>query len=144
MSSLWLGITEYILKRIYHNFPTSLFRLISSLNSVEYEIGFRLEGFFFSVFFFIIHLLPKLNRLHLRPYGRWSSLFFRKVLNWWIMCQQYEYHHPTWVQGGEHGQILLRACTMDISDSEPDKSGSLPESSCTNPTPDNFVSHTII
>ena len=73
MSSLWLGITEYILKRIYHNFPTSLFRLISSLNSVEYEIGFRLEGFFFTVFFFsffffkIIHLLPKLNRLHLRP-----------------------------------------------------------------------------
>ena len=29
------------------------------------------------------------------------------------------------VQGGEHGQILLRSCTdVDISDSEPDKSGS--------------------
>ena len=41
-------------------------RLNSSLNSVEYEIGFRFEGFFFSFFFFIIHLLPKLNRLHLR------------------------------------------------------------------------------
>ena len=62
-----------------HNFLTKLFRLISSLNSVEYEIGFRLEGFFFSVFFFIIHILPKLNRLHLRSCGRWSSLlyFFR-------------------------------------------------------------------
>ena len=55
-----------------HNFLTKLFRLISSLNSVEYEIGFRLEEFFFSVFFFIIHLLRKLN---LRSYGRWSSLF---------------------------------------------------------------------
>ena len=32
-----------------HNFLTKLFRLISSLNSVEYEIGFRLEEFF-SVF----------------------------------------------------------------------------------------------
>ena len=53
-----------------HYFLTKLFRLISSLNSVEYEIGFRLEGFFFSVFFFLIHLLPKLNRLHLRSYGR--------------------------------------------------------------------------
>ena len=36
---------------------------------VEYEIGFRLEEFFFGVFF-IIYLLPKLNRLHLRSYGR--------------------------------------------------------------------------
>ena len=58
-----------------HNFLTKLFRLISSMNSIEYEIGFRLEQFFFSVFFFIIHLLHKLNRLHLRSYGRWSSLF---------------------------------------------------------------------
>ena len=57
-----------------HNFLSKLFRLISSLNSLEYEIGFRLEEFFFSVFFFI-HLLRKLNRLHLRSYGRWSSLF---------------------------------------------------------------------
>ena len=46
------------------------------------------------------------------------------------------------VRGGTHGQILLRACTVYISDSEPDKSGSLPESSRTNPTPDNFVFHT--
>ena len=39
-------------------------------------MGFRLEGFFFQFFFFfIIHLLPKLNRLYLRSYGRWSSLF---------------------------------------------------------------------
>ena len=58
--------------------PYWLFRLISSLNSVKYEIGFRLEGFFFIVFFFkIIHLLPKINRLHVRSYGRWSSLFIR-------------------------------------------------------------------
>ena len=67
------GITECILKRIYHSWAqlsSKLFRLISSLNSVEYEIGIRLEGFFFSLFFFIIHLLPKLNRLHLRSYGR--------------------------------------------------------------------------
>ena len=43
-----------------HKFLTKLFRLISSLNSVKYEIGFRL-GFVFSAFFFkIIHLLPKL------------------------------------------------------------------------------------
>ena len=42
------------------------------------------------------------------------------------------------MQGGEHGQIFLRACTVYISYSEPDKSGSLPESSRTNPTPDNF------
>ena len=72
------GITECILKRIYHSWAqlsSKLFRLISSLNSVEYEIGFRLEGFFSSLFFFIIHLLHKLNRLHLRSYGRWSSLF---------------------------------------------------------------------
>ena len=52
--------------------------LISSLNSVEYEIGFRLEGFFFCFFFFIVHLFPELNRLHLRFYGRWSSLFKSK------------------------------------------------------------------
>ena len=51
---------------------------------------------------------------------------------------------PQGVQGGTHGQILLRACTVYISDSEPDKSGSLPESSRTNPTPDNFVFHTIV
>ena len=37
------------------------------------------------------------------------------------------------VRGGTHGQILLRACTVYISDSEPDKSDSLPESSHTNP-----------
>ena len=37
---------------------------------------------------------------------------------------------------------INKACTVDISDSEPDKSGSLPEWSCTNPTPDNFVFHT--
>ena len=48
------------------------------------------------------------------------------------------------VRGGMHGQILLRACTVYISDSEPDKLGSLPESSCTNPIQDNFVFHTII
>ena len=48
------------------------------------------------------------------------------------------------VQGGTHGQILLRACIVYISYSEPDKSGSLPESSRTNPTPDNFVLHTIV
>ena len=48
---------------------------MQGMNSVEYEIGFRLEEFFFSVFFFIIHLLRKLNILHLRSYGRWSSLF---------------------------------------------------------------------
>ena len=47
-------------------------------------------------------------------------------------------------RGGTHGQILLRACTVYISDSEPNKSGSLPESSCTKPTPDNVVFHTII
>ena len=47
-----------------------IFRLISSLNSVEYEIGFQLEEFVFSVFFFIVHLLRKLNRLDLRSYGR--------------------------------------------------------------------------
>ena len=35
--------------------------------------GFYFLPFFFSVFFFIIHLLPKLNRLHLRS---WSSLLF--------------------------------------------------------------------
>ena len=46
------------------------------------------------------------------------------------------------VRGGMHGQILLRACTVYISDSGPDKSGSLPGSSRTNPTPDNFVFHT--
>ena len=51
---------------------------------------------------------------------------------------------PGGVRGGTHGQILLRACTVYISDSEPDKLGSLPESSCTNPTPDNFVFHSII
>ena len=39
------------------------------------------------------------------------------------------------VRGGEHGQIRLRAGTADISDFEPDKLGSLPESSRTNPTP---------
>ena len=44
--------------------------LPSLLNSVKYEIGFRLEEFFLSVFFFIIHLLRKLNRLHRRSYGR--------------------------------------------------------------------------
>jgi hypothetical protein len=44
---------------------------------------------------------------------------------------------PQGVQGGTHGQILLRACTVY-------KSGSLPESSRTNPTPDNFVFHTIV
>ena len=44
---------------------------------------------------------------------------------------------PSRVQGGTHGQILLRACTVY-------KSGSLPGSSCTNPTPDNFVFHTIV
>ena len=68
-SSCWIilfkmqGITECILKRIYHSWAqlsSKLFKLISSLNSVEYEIGFRLEGFFLSFFFFIIHLLPKL------------------------------------------------------------------------------------
>ena len=51
------------------------------------------------------------------------------------------------VGGGTHGQILLRACTVYISDSKPNKSGSLPEFpelSRTNPTPDNFVFHTII
>ena len=32
------------------------------------------------------------------------------------------------VQGGTHGRILLRACTVYISDSEPVKFGSLPES----------------
>ena len=42
------------------------------------------------------------------------------------------------VQGGTHGQILLQACTVYISDSEPDKS------SRTNSTPDNFVFHTIV
>ena len=47
--------------------------------------------------------------------------------------------NPQGVRGGTHGQILLRACTVDISDSEPDELGSLPESSRTNPTPDNFV-----
>ena len=52
--------------------------------------------------------------------------------------------HVQWVRGGTQGQILLRACTVYISDSEPDKSGSLPESSRTNPTPDNFVFHTIV
>ena len=31
------------------------------------------------------------------------------------------------VRGGTHGQILLRASTVYISDSEPDKVGSLPE-----------------
>lgn len=37
------------LKHIYHSWATltKLFRLISSLNSVEYEIGFRLEEFSF-------------------------------------------------------------------------------------------------
>ena len=78
------GITECFLKRIYRSWAQlsyKLFRLISSLNSVEYEIGFRLEGFFLSFFFFIIHLLPKLNRLHLRSYGRWSSLFYYFLLN---------------------------------------------------------------
>ena len=73
------GITE-ILRHIYHSWAQlsyKLFRLISSKNSVEYEIGFRLEEFFFSVFFLIIHLLLKLNRLHLLcSYGRGSSLFF--------------------------------------------------------------------
>ena len=77
------GITECILKRIYHSWAQLSYKIIQiniqpdCLNSVKYEIGFRLEGFFFSVFFFIIHLLPKLNRLHLRSYGRWSwfSLF---------------------------------------------------------------------
>ena len=48
------------------------------------------------------------------------------------------------VRGGTHEQIQLRACTVDISDSNPDKLGSLPESSWTNPTPSNFVFHTII
>ena len=33
------------------------------------------------------------------------------------------------VRGGTHGQILLQAYTVNISDSEPEKSGSLPESS---------------
>ena len=46
------------------------------------------------------------------------------------------------VRDGTHGQILLRACTVYIS--EPNKLGSLPESSRTNPTPGNFVFHTII
>ena len=69
------GITECFLKHIYHRWAQlsykiiQILRLISSLNSVEYEIGFRLEEFFFGVFF-IIYLLPKLNRLHLRSYGR--------------------------------------------------------------------------
>ena len=52
--------------------------------------------------------------------------------------------HYVRVQGGTHGHFLLRACTVYISDSEPDKSGSLPESSRTNPTPDNFVFRTIV
>ena len=46
------------------------------------------------------------------------------------------------VQGGEQGQILLRAYSVYISDFEPYKSGSLPESSLTNLTPDNFDFHT--
>ena len=99
ISSRWIisfinGITECILKRIYYSWAqlsSKLFRLISSLNSVE--IGFRLEGFFFSLFFFIIHLLPKLNRLHLRSYGRWSSLFNFKtniyIYNLWYYCLWY-------------------------------------------------------
>ena len=47
------------------------------------------------------------------------------------------------MHGGVRGG-LLRACTVYISDYEPDKLGSLPESSRTNPTPDSFVFHTII
>ena len=36
------------------------------------------------------------------------------------------------MQGGTHGQILLRACTVYISDSEPDKSG-IPSCSACHP-----------
>ena len=60
-----------------HSFLTKLFRLISSLNSVEYKMGFRLEEFFFSVFFVIIHLLRKLNRLHPMDDGR--PCFFKRI-----------------------------------------------------------------
>ena len=57
---------------------------------------------------------------------------------------QHRSRNDTRVRGGRHGQIFLRACTVYISDSEPDKMGSLPESSRTNPTPDNFVFHTVV
>ena len=76
--SVCLSVCLYVCN-ILTPLPKKLFRLVSSLNSVEYEIGFRLEEFLFSVFFFIIHLLPKLNRLHLHSYGRWSSLFSSKT-----------------------------------------------------------------
>ena len=52
----------------------------------------------------------------------------------------------TWisrVRGGEHGRILHRACTVDKSDTEPDKMCSLPVSSRTKFTPWNFVFHII-
>ena len=127
------GITECILKPIYHsghNFLTKLFRLISSLNSVEYEIGFRLEGFFFSVFFFIIHLSPKLNRLHLHSYGRWSSLFlyFTKArelslrlikiaVRMSIICQFYS-HFKQMVQKSE---MYILNSRKNIFDPEPFK-----------------------
>ena len=81
-----------------HNFLTKLFRLICRLNSVEYEIGFRLEGFFFSVFFFIIHLLPKLNRLHLRSYGRWSSLFLLYILAFQNIPKMYFSIKTSWTR----------------------------------------------
>ena len=55
------GITECFLKHIYHSWAQLSYKIIpiniQYLNAVVYEIGFRLEEFFFSVFFFIIHLL---------------------------------------------------------------------------------------
>ena len=64
-------------KKIRKNLSTTFLQnfsdyVLSSLNSVECEIGFRLEGLIFSVFFLkVIHiLLPKIIILHFRSYGR--------------------------------------------------------------------------
>ena len=56
---------------------------MSSLNSVEHEIGFRLEGFFFSVFFFKINDLLLKNRYIFVPMDddRQCFLYF-----WEIYC----------------------------------------------------------
>ena len=77
------GITESILKRIYHSWAqisSKLFRLISSLNSVEYEIGFRLDSF--SVFSSSSSLfLFSFNYLFIFVYILYYFIWFKLYLN---------------------------------------------------------------
>ena len=72
------------------------------------------------------------------------SFFSRNLFRtqkWYYIHQEVT---PPRVRGGTHGHIRLQACTVDISDSEPDKFGSIPESSWTNPTLNNYVLFKIV